>query len=223
MAASRVRADPAWLAISHDGKEIAVECVDGRLLLVRVSDGSTEWEATCAATRAANSGDDPYPYFVGRYGTVIFSRDDRRVYTSGSPVVQAWDRAEGKEVYRVTHRSNCWAMAESPDGKILATGSEDGYLLLTEAATGKQMGGPIVHAREVVSVDFSPKGDALVTCSQDNEIRVWDVATGNLRHAMASAGKLSDATYTPDENFLAEASGPIVATWQAGMRRPGTF
>ena len=213
--ASGMPADPEWLAISHDGNQIAVHCVDGKLLLLRAADGSTEWTASCAGTRDANTGDVPYPYFVGRYGTVLFSRDNKRIYTCGSPIVQAWDRTCGREIYRVANGSSCWAMAESPNGKILATGAEDGNVVLTNAPTGQMMGPPIVHGRQVVSVDFSAQGDALVTCSQDNEVRVWDVASRKLRHAMGSVAKLSDATFTPDGRFLAEASGPTVRLWDA--------
>ena len=205
--------DAEWLAYAPDGKSMALKGVDGELLLIGAADGRVELKMQCAATRAANAGEVPYPFFVGRTGTVMFSHDGGRIYTCGSPVVEAWDRATGKVLYRVKHGANCWAMAESPDGRLLATGGDDGMLRLTDAATGRAIGAPIPHGREVINVAFSARGDVLCTCSQDNEMRIFDVATRQLLHAVPSVGKLSDAVFSADGSVILESSQAAFQLW----------
>ena len=54
------------------------------------------------------------------------------------------------------------------------------------------------HDHNVSAVHFMPSGDTLVTCSRDQTIRVWEVATGCVparaaRCRRAGGGKLTGA------------------------------
>ena len=63
------------------------------------------------------------------------------------------------------------AVAFSPDGKQILTGSSD-------AASGKPLGEPFQHTDAVLALAFSPDGHRVVTASLDGTARIWDAATG---------------------------------------------
>lgn len=91
------------------------------------------------------------------------------------------------------HRRECFSCACSNDGKLLASGSEDGTARVWDATTGdlvrvleghgkrtgfQQRGG---FGALVSAVAFSPDGASLATGCRDNLVRVFDLATGKIQ------------------------------------------
>ena len=65
-------------------------------------------------------------------------------------------------------------VAFSPDGRLLATASEDKTARLWDPATGKHLRALTGHTGPVLSVAFSPDGRLLATTSWDHTARLWD-------------------------------------------------
>jgi WD40 repeat protein len=76
------------------------------------------------------------------------------------------------------HPGGIAAQALSRDGRLLATGGNDGTVQLWEAATGKALGGPLHHPKAVGALAISPDGHRLMTGCRDGIARLWDLGTG---------------------------------------------
>jgi WD40 repeat protein len=88
--------------------------------------------------------------------------------------VELWDVKTGKgPVSFVRHAVTPWALAFSPDGRILASGTRD-YLTFHDIQT-RQLLDAAKHAGGLTwALAFSPDGNMLASGSHDT-IMLWDV------------------------------------------------
>jgi WD40 repeat protein/serine/threonine protein kinase len=117
------------------------------------------------------------------------------------------------------------AVAFSPDGSRVATGSEDGSAIIWDPSTGRQLGAVMHHEGSILSINFSPDGRRLITASADHTARVWDAATGQpLGPSLSHAGEVDDAAFSHDGDRVVTASDDQTARvwfWRSG-RLQGT-
>ncbi|QEL17182.1 WD40 repeat domain-containing serine/threonine protein kinase [Limnoglobus roseus] len=78
------------------------------------------------------------------------------------------------------HRGTISAVAFSPDGTMVASGSANKTAILWDVKTGKAVQRLIGHEGPIYSLAFSPEGDRLATVSWDHSIRIWDTKNGDL-------------------------------------------
>ena len=74
------------------------------------------------------------------------------------------------------HKDSVNAVAFSPDGKLVLTGSSDKTARLWEAAGGKPVATLSGLTSVVNAVAFSPDGKLVLTGSADKTARLWETA-----------------------------------------------
>ncbi len=109
--------------------------------------------------------------------SVDFSPDGKLVAGEGRDVVFVWAVEDGRLVARIDQQQ-VDALAFSPDGRRLATGSLEGDADVWEARTGRQLDSLSGNLGQVLDLAFSPDGARLVTSSSDGTLRLWDPRTG---------------------------------------------
>jgi WD40 repeat protein/serine/threonine protein kinase len=104
------------------------------------------------------------------------------------------------------HASGVHTVAYAPNGRLLASGCQDGSVWLWDVATRK--GRPLAerHTDNVRSVAFSPDGRLLASAGDDRLVRLWDSDNGHLvRTLPRHPAPLRCLAFSPDGKTLAVA------------------
>jgi WD40 repeat protein len=86
---------------------------------------------------------------------------------------------DGTPLHRLAaHKDAVYALAFSPDNKLLATCGYDRLIKLWDVSNGKLVHALKDHSDAVYSVAFNSDGTLLASGAADRAVKVWDVATG---------------------------------------------
>ena len=118
----------------------------------------------------------------------------------------------------VGHGNIVQAIAFSPDGKRLITGSWDRTAVIWDAASGRPLIALRGHTDKITGVAFAG-GSRAITSSADGTARIWDIGAGSGEETLAfpaSAKPLYKVVYSPDGKRIATGAADGTAkTWDA--------
>ena len=150
------------------------------------------------------------------YPAVAYSPDGKTLAYSTGTDIKLLDLATGAVTHSLTgHAIGITSMAFSPDGSLLASGSNDFTARVWDLTTGASAARLTGHAGYVKSVAFSPDGAMLASGSFDQTIKLWDVATyAEIATLHESAGGVDGVAFSPDETSLASgANDGTIRLW----------
>ncbi|PPQ93171.1 hypothetical protein CVT25_002629, partial [Psilocybe cyanescens] len=109
------------------------------------------------------------------------------------------------------------AVAVSPNGKKIVSGSDDNLVRVWDVSTGNELKVLKGHTHVVTSVAFSPDGKKIVSGSHDNSVMVWDVSTGNeLKVLKGHTYWVTSVAFSPDgKKIVSGSDDSSVRVWDA--------
>ncbi len=123
--------------------------------------------------------------------------------------------------HTLSHPAAVWNAVFSPDGKILASASDDHLIRLWDAENGNELAQLAGHTELVQCVAFSRDGNYLASCSGDRTIKIWEVKTHQLcRTLMGHSERVFGVAFSPDGKVLASCSDDNswkLWDWQTGQ------
>ncbi|WP_033331669.1 caspase, EACC1-associated type [Streptomyces novaecaesareae] len=221
-----------------DGQDRAADLAqstDGRRLAISTGNSVALW-----STAGAGEGRIQLP----GVGPVALSPDGRLVAAAagqqGKPAVRLWDigdPAHPKElaIPPAADQSGVTALAFSPDGHMLAAGTDGGtirLLDLSEPAAPKPLPALTGHTGVVDSLTFAPSGRTLASAGADRSVHLWDLVAPARPVALPKldGGPLADnlhpkplhrLAFSPDGNLLVgpgDGDGNALRLWD--VRNP---
>ena len=114
------------------------------------------------------------------------------------------------------HEDFVRSVAWSPDGKQLATASDDETVKVWDTSTGREVLTIAGHKKGAWSVAWSPDGERLAVAGGDTTAQVWEAGTGRNLLTLSDHKRFESVAWSPDGKHLATGSGDQTAkVWDA--------
>lgn len=178
------------MAREENAARVASAATEFSLANQRAANGPAEWRLAIAHMARALRLDPDNRDFGPRLYSLLSS--------------YGWPEPVGNPLH---HAGPVRHAVYSPDGKKVATASDDGTAQLWDALTTLPLGKPMPHEQGVRWTEFSPDGRWVATASDDGTARVWSAADGEPVSPPLTHGKMvRSARFRRQSDWLVTAS-----------------
>ena len=183
------------LTVSQGIKKVAGRDYHG---IIRVWDAETLEQLSVVPTEG-----------ILHYWRLLFSPDGKIL--AGRDVlsrnkIEFWRTDPGAHLFTLEgHTSPVTEYVFSADSKIFASGGDDAAIILSDTKTGDPLTTLTGHTKPIGALAFSTDSKTLVSGS-GNEIRLWDVSTGNPISSLDAVKNVAALVLSPDGKTLASGT-----------------
>jgi WD40 repeat protein/beta-lactamase regulating signal transducer with metallopeptidase domain len=206
------------LAFAARGQALYAGTFGGHLIHINPISGQLRGYIGVEPGRAAGS-----PAHASSVTAILIPTDGKSMYTvSQDRVALAWRAVGPPQTPRLAFRGArpMTAVALSPDGRMLATGGQDGLIRLWDAGTARELMTLPGHPGCVSTMVFGASG-RLVSAGADEQVRVWDTATGRATYAVIQPTADLRIALSPDGRVLAIGGRKLPGVRLVNMAAPG--
>jgi len=160
-------------------------------------------------------------------GVAVTKDPQNRLIVSASEdqTVRVWDLDTGRPKRILIHTSAVRAVACTPPGSaanLCLAGTADGKAWLWDLNSTSDQ--PLrefseYHSTPISAVAFSQDGKTCATASEDGEVMLWDVSTGERRFSIKGEHRavVTALHFIPDSQLVTVCNDHKVGTWKLGI------
>ena len=176
------------VSFTPDNNSIISSYGDGTILV---------WNALTGEKESILNGHDKW------VNSIAISPNGRHIVsTSWDNTIRKWDIETQSQLYAFNSDEPINYVSYSPDGLLITTAMDNGYIYIMDAATGSLLSVLEGHLGKVSSALFSHDGKRIVSASDDLTVRIWDVATGETIRVLNGTNAFKFAAFSPDDRYI---------------------
>jgi WD40 repeat protein len=138
-----------------------------------------------------------------------------------SSLLSALEHSPHLTTFLVGHTRDVYALAFSPDGKILASAGFDRRIQLWDVATHRPLGSPWTgHRGYIFDLAFHPGGTLLAAGGQDGRVLLWKPMSHQLvgKPIISGCGSVLNVAFSSDGRTLVAGGGNCITLWDLAKR-----